>query len=247
MRGFFLRLQNRGRLARVGDVAALRLQRQVVLTPTDNSVRQLHGVIAGVGERSGCHRGAVAAAAVDDHRPGLLDLARALRQFRQRYVLGTGDAAGLPLVVGAHIDQLRALFHHLAGLLAGDLPRLVSLLCHQSTSVPSIRNATRTWARYSSRFSPRIPVETMSTARMLRREPWACCSACLAASSVDVLELPTSSMIFTTAMRILLVGPRSSPWPRRPPGRRPAARRALPVPPQGRLRARPRIARLRRR
>src|SRR5262245_6100380 len=60
-------------------------------------------------------------------------------------------------------------------------------------------NATRTWARYSSRFSPRIPVETMSTARMFRSDVFACSSACLAASSVDVLELPTSSMILTTA------------------------------------------------
>ena len=49
----------------------------------------------------------------------------------------------------------------------------------QSTSVPSIRNATRTWARYSSRFSPRIPVETMSTARMLRSELCACCQRLL--------------------------------------------------------------------
>src|SRR4051794_20064563 len=66
-------------------------------------------------------------------------------------------------------------------------------------SVPSIRNATRTWARNSSRFSPRIPVETMSTARMLRSDDCAWVSACLAASSVDVFELPTSSMILTTA------------------------------------------------
>ena len=46
------------------------------------------------------------------------------------------------------------------------------------------RKATRTWARYSSRFSPRIPVETMSTARTFRSVPCACASACFAASSV---------------------------------------------------------------
>src|SRR5215208_1444350 len=39
----------------------------------------------------------------------------------------------------------------------------------------------------------------MSTARMLRSELCACFSACIAASSVDVFELPTSSMILTTA------------------------------------------------
>src|SRR5688500_7102489 len=66
-------------------------------------------------------------------------------------------------------------------------------------SVPSMRNATRTWARHSSRFSPRSPVETTSMARMLRSEVWACFRACCAASSEDFLELPTSSMILTTA------------------------------------------------
>src|SRR4051794_12670421 len=213
VRGFFLRLEDRGGLAGFGDVAALRLQRQLLLVPADDPLAQLDGIEAGVLEGSGGHQGAVAAAAVDDHRPVLVDLAGALRQLRQRHVLGAGDPPRLPLVVGAHVDQLRALVEQLPGLLARDLPRLIPLLCcHQSTSVPSIKNATRTWARYSSRFSPRMPVETMSTARMLRSEPCACCSACLAASSVDVLELPTSSMIFTTAMRILLVGPRSSPW-----------------------------------
>src|SRR5215216_1315720 len=69
----------------------------------------------------------------------------------------------------------------------------------QSTSEPSTRKATRTWARHSSRFSPLRPVETTSTARMLRSEVCACLSACCAASSEDFLELPTSSMIFTTA------------------------------------------------
>src|SRR3954452_22964098 len=71
----------------------------------------------------------------------------------------------------------------------------------QSTSVPSTRKATRTWARHSSRFSPRSPVETTSIARMFRSELCACFSACCAASSEDFLELPTSSMIFTTATR----------------------------------------------
>jgi hypothetical protein len=44
-----------------------------------------------------------------------------------------------------------------------------------------------------------MPVETMSTARMLRSDPCAWVSACFAASSVDVFEEPTNSMIFTTA------------------------------------------------
>jgi hypothetical protein len=39
----------------------------------------------------------------------------------------------------------------------------------------------------------------MSTARMLRSEPWALFSAWRAASSVETFELPTNSMIFTTA------------------------------------------------
>src|SRR6185312_990868 len=147
---------------------------------------------------------------VDDHRALLVDLACPLRELRQRQVSGAGDAAGVPLVRGAHVDQLRALVDQLLGLVARDLLR-VPCLAHQSISVPSIRKATRTWARYSSRFSPRIPVETMSTARMLRSVPSAWCSACFAASSVEVLELPTSSMIFTTAISLLLVGPRASP------------------------------------
>ena len=92
-------------------------------------------------------------------------------QLGQRQVGGAGDAARLPLVVGAHVDQLRALVDQLLGLVARDL--LALGLRHQSMSVPSIRKATRTCARYSSRFSPRIPVETMSTARMLRSVPCA--------------------------------------------------------------------------
>src|SRR6185312_439230 len=135
---------------------------------------------------------------VDDHRALLVDLACPLRELRQRQVSGAGDAAGVPLVRGAHVDQLRALVDQLLGLVARDLLR-VPCLAHQSMSVPSIRNATRTWARYSSRFSPRIPVLTMSTARMFRSEVCACFSACIAASSLDVLELPTNSMILTTA------------------------------------------------
>jgi len=62
------------------------------------------------------------------------------------------------------------------------------------------------------------------------------------------LELPTSSMIFTTAMRILLVGPRWSPWRRCPRAGRPAARRAsAPARAARRRRTRPRTARSRRR
>src|SRR6185503_19187718 len=59
---------------------------------------------------------------------------------------------------------------------------------------------------------------------------------------------PTSSMIFTTAMRILLVGPRWSPWRLRPPAGRRAARRA-PAGARARVprRTRPRTARSQRR
>ena len=60
---------------------------------------------------------------------------------------GPGDMTGLPLVVGADVDQLGAALDQLAGLLAGDLavgrPRFVSG-APQSTSVPSTRKATRT-------------------------------------------------------------------------------------------------------
>src|SRR5215218_1091653 len=210
---FFLRLEDCRGLTGIGDVAALRLQRQVVLAPADDPLAELGGVVAGFGEGVSRHHRAVAAAAVDDDRTVLVDLLQPLRQLRQGYVGGAGDPPRLPLVVGANVDQLRPVVDQPAGLLARDLLRLpLGCVGHQSTSVPSIRKATRTWARYSSRFSPRIPVETMSTARMLRSDPCACSSACLAASSVDVFELPTSSMIFTTAMRILLVGPRWSPW-----------------------------------
>src|SRR6185503_15764937 len=102
-------------------------------------------------------------------------------------------------------------------------------------SVPSIRNATRTWARYSSRFSPRIPVLTMSTARMFRSEVCACFSACIAASSLDVLELPTNSMILTTATlpscssldAVVLSGARTPDKCRRPGNALPK-RRSLP-------------------
>ena len=53
-----------------------------------------------------------------------------------------------------------------------------------------------------------MPVETMSTARMFRSDVCAWVSACFAASSVDVFELPTSSMIFTTAKASSFVGSR---------------------------------------
>src|SRR5215203_753815 len=228
VRRFFLRLEDRRRLAGFGDVALLGLQRQVAFGPADDALAHLHGVVAGLVEGLGRHRGAVAAAAIHGHRLLLVELGEPLREIGQRHVGSAGDAARLPLVLGADVDQLRSLVDHLASFLAGDLAgpaRLLWYLCHQSTSVPSIKNATRTWARYSSRFSPRIPVETMSTARMLRSDPCACSSACLAASSVEVLELPTSSMIFTTAISILLVAPRWSPWRRRPPSARLAARR----------------------
>src|SRR5262245_25892458 len=102
-------------------------------------------------------------------------------------------------------------------------------------SVPSIRKATRTCARYSSRFSPRIPVLTMSTARMFRSEVCACFSACIAASSLDVLELPTNSMILTTATlpscssldAVVLAGARA-PGKCRRPGYAFLKRRSLP-------------------
>ena len=67
----------------------------------------------------------------------------------------------------------------------------------------SIRNATRTWARHSSRLSPRRPVETRSTALMLRSELRASVSACWTASSELLLEVPISSMILTAAMLLL--------------------------------------------
>src|SRR5437763_7828523 len=63
-----------------------------------------------------------------------------------------------------------------------------------------MRNDTRTSARHSSRLSPRRPVDTTSTALMLRSVDCASLSADLTASSELVLELPTSSMIFVTAI-----------------------------------------------
>ena len=58
----------------------------------------------------------------------------------------------------------------------------------------------RTSARHSSRFSPRSPTETTSTALMLRSVACASARAALTASSELVVELPTSSMIFVTAI-----------------------------------------------
>ena len=54
-------------------------------------------------------------------------------------------------------------------------------------------------------------------------------SACFAASSVEVFELPTSSMIFTTAIASLLLGPESFAW-RRPPRAAPPAATGSPSP-----------------
>src|SRR5947209_7446138 len=65
-----------------------------------------------------------------------------------------------------------------------------------------MRNAIRTCARHWSSESPRRPVETTSTALMLRSVFRASASACWTASSELVPELPTSSMIFTTAISL---------------------------------------------
>src|SRR5438552_12542792 len=56
----------------------------------------------------------------------------------------------------------------------------------------------RTCARHSSRLSPRSPTETTSTALMLRSVLRASASPCWTASSELFVEVPTSSMIFTT-------------------------------------------------
>src|SRR4029079_17165107 len=64
----------------------------------------------------------------------------------------------------------------------------------------STRKATRTCARHSPRPSPRRPVDTTSTALMLRSDFRASASACCTASSELSVELPTSSMILVTAM-----------------------------------------------
>src|SRR4051795_3911833 len=63
-----------------------------------------------------------------------------------------------------------------------------------------MRKATRTCARHSPRSSPRRPVDTTSTALMLRSVLRASPSACWTASSELWVELPTSSMILVTAM-----------------------------------------------
>src|SRR4051794_8507065 len=64
----------------------------------------------------------------------------------------------------------------------------------------SMRNEMRTCARHSPSPSPRSPVETTSTALMFRSVFCASASACCTASSELWVELPTSSMIFVTAM-----------------------------------------------
>src|SRR4051794_13311510 len=61
---FFLRLENCRGLAGIGDVSALRLQRQVISAPADDPLAELGGVVAGFGEGVGRHRRAVAATAV---------------------------------------------------------------------------------------------------------------------------------------------------------------------------------------
>ena len=81
------------------------------------------------------------------------DEAAAIAAAIERFVADTAPASGgegevrrpldpphLPLVLGAYINQLRAFLDHLLRLLTGDLANL----SHQSTSVPSIRKATRT-------------------------------------------------------------------------------------------------------
>src|SRR3954468_24727950 len=78
--------------------------------------------------------------------------------------------------------------------LAGPLDR-----CAYSLTF-STRNEMRTCARHSPRPSPRRPVETTSTALMLRNERCASASAWRTASSELSVEPPTSSMIFVTAM-----------------------------------------------
>src|SRR5436190_753854 len=81
--------------------------------------------------------------------------------------------------------------------LAGARDNLSSVgFCYSLTR--SIRKATRTCARHSSRLSPRRPVETTSTALMLRRVWRASLRAACTAASEPSLEEPTTSMILTT-------------------------------------------------
>src|SRR6187200_2335300 len=63
-----------------------------------------------------------------------------------------------------------------------------------------MRIERRTSARHSSRFSPRRPVDTTSTALLLRSVTRASSSAAFTAASELSLELPTSSMILVTAI-----------------------------------------------
>ena len=151
--------------------------------------------------RSGCRRGSRG-------RPGDRVSISPVRSASSSSgdVGGAGDPARLPLVVGAHVDQLGALLDQLLGLVA------------RTTLAGSLTSGPRS-GRSIDRPSPRqegdahvgpVLVEVLAAdpgrddvdGADVAQRALRLASACLAASSVDVLELPTSSMIFTTAISI---------------------------------------------
>ena len=197
-------LEDRRGLAGFGDVAVLGLQRQACLCPADDPALQRAASKPARAQRLGRHRRAVAAAAVEDDRAVLVDLAGLGGSSSSGEVAGAGDVARLPLVVGAHVDQLdlAVASSSLFGLAARSRPLLALGAFARSPSVDvgaldqeGDAHVGAVLVEVLAADPGRDDVDGADVAQRALR----LVQRLLAASSVDVFELPTSSMIFTTA------------------------------------------------
>jgi hypothetical protein len=120
-----------GRIALVvGDRAVLGLERAALAGPCLEPAVERIGVVAPAAEGVGRHRGARADAAVEDDRPLPVDRRRLRGDLAEHDVARAADPAGVPLLVLAHVDQLRVLVAPQGlGLLRRDVP----VACHAHT------------------------------------------------------------------------------------------------------------------
>jgi hypothetical protein len=93
---------------RAGDLAALGLDRPARLHPCLEAAGEVVGVEAGLAEGLGGEEGPAAGAAAEDDRAVAVELGGPARQLLEGDVGGAGDAARLPLVALADVDELGA-------------------------------------------------------------------------------------------------------------------------------------------
>src|SRR5215210_8522168 len=106
----------------VGDRAVFGLERASFGGPGLEAAGERVGVVAAAPEGVGGHRRAGADAAVEDDRPLLVDRGRLRGDLAEHDVARPADPAGVPLLVLADVDQLRARLAQLLGALRRDVP-----------------------------------------------------------------------------------------------------------------------------